>query len=181
MAINYTFPLSGTWSSPRWLTRALFPPGTSSLNGRRVTLEATYSHRAKLLTTECSSVGKFTTRGAAGCWRTPTEELWQPSRPRVTCARRTPTVLWCRQNANLKPASVAKVLWNCCAAKERTLQPKPRIPGVMWFRTHRLQLHFAIVLRFWKADWKEGFLRWNSGKNSISVSKWIYMMTVIYI
>ena len=27
----------------------------------------------------------------------------------------------------------------------------------------------------------EDFLRWNSGKNSISVSKWIYMMTDIYI
>ena len=156
MAINYTFPLSGTWSSPRWLTRGWFPPGISSPNGRRVTLEATYSHRAKLLTTECSSVGKFTTRGAVGCWRTPTEELWQPLDPGwpaqeglLLCCDAAKTPTW-------NPRVWQKFFETVVVAKERTLQPKPRIPGVMWFCTHRLFFR-AIVLRFWKADWEWRF------------------------
>ena len=73
--------VSDTWSSRRWLTRELHLLGILFQNALMAILGAPCCPPAKWPMTGSSSVGKFTTPGVEGCWRTPTEEVWQPLRP----------------------------------------------------------------------------------------------------
>ena len=131
--------------------------------------------------TGCSSVGKFMTPEVVGCWRTPTEEVvWQPFRLTVTSSKKKPTGLWCSS----KTKNGASDCPNTPAVWETLKLGSCKV--LFWQQQHQrfgqteengedyvsmMEVHLFS---------EEIFSRYNSGKNSIRASKWMYMMTHIY-